>query len=104
MASKLTPPLRLPAPTIAGNTPLPHREHMTLLGQLLTGHDLPLRSRVAGTIVLLYAQRVSRIVRLTIDDVITDDDQALLRLGEPPSPVPPRSPSFCSPGSANGTT
>jgi integrase len=88
MASKLTRPLRLPAPAIVGNAPLPHRERMTLLGQLLAGHDLPLRSRVAGIIVLLYAQRVSRIVRLTIDDVITDGDQVLLRLGEPPSPVP----------------
>ncbi|MGH3711798.1 MAG: hypothetical protein ACRDRQ_27720 [Pseudonocardiaceae bacterium] len=39
-------------------------------------------------IVLLYAQRVSRIVRLTVDDVIRDGDQILLRLGEPPSPVP----------------
>jgi hypothetical protein len=30
-----------------------------LLGHLLAGHELPLRSRVAGVIVLLYAQRVS---------------------------------------------
>ncbi|MGH3755865.1 MAG: hypothetical protein ACRDRP_24920, partial [Pseudonocardiaceae bacterium] len=41
-----------------------------------------------GIIVLLYAQRLSRIVRLTIDDVIRDGDQVLLRLGQPPSPVP----------------
>ena len=43
---------------------------MALLGHLLTDHELPLRSRVAAVIVLLYAQRVSRIVRLTLDDVI----------------------------------
>jgi hypothetical protein len=59
-----------------------------LLGRLLTSHDLPLRSRVAAAIVLLYAQPVSRVVRLTIDDVLHDGDQVLLRLGEPPSPVP----------------
>jgi integrase len=88
MASKLTRPLRLPALTVIRNAPLPPRERMALLGHLLTGQDLPLRSRVAGIIVLLYAQRVSRIVRLTIDDVICDGDQLLLRLGEPPSPVP----------------
>jgi integrase len=88
MASKLTRPLRLPALTVIRNAPLPQRERMALLGHLLTGQDLPLRSRVAGIIVLLYAQRVSRIVRLTIDDVICDGDQLLLRLGEPPSPVP----------------
>ncbi|WP_337825184.1 hypothetical protein [Amycolatopsis sp. A1MSW2902] len=39
-------------------------------------------------IVLLYAQRLSRIVQLTVNDVICDGDQALLRLGDPPSPVP----------------
>jgi hypothetical protein len=37
---------------------------------------------------LLYAQRVNRIVRLTVDDLIRDGNQVLLRLGEPPSPVP----------------
>ncbi|MGH3847360.1 MAG: hypothetical protein ACRDS0_38960, partial [Pseudonocardiaceae bacterium] len=88
MASKLTPPLRLPPPTIARGDPLPQRERMALLGRLLTGHDLPLRPRIAGVIVLLYAQPLSRVARLTIDDVIRDQDQVLLRLGEPPSPVP----------------
>ncbi|WP_208024309.1 hypothetical protein [Amycolatopsis pithecellobii] len=55
---------------------------------MLVGHDLPLRSRAAGVIVLLYAQPLSRIVRLTVDDLGRDGDQVLLRLGEPPSPVP----------------
>jgi hypothetical protein len=88
MASRLTRPLRLPAPAIVRNAPLPQPERRVLLGNLLTDRDLPLRSRVAGVIVLLYAQQVSRIVRLTIDDVIRDGDQVLLRLGQPPSPVP----------------
>jgi hypothetical protein len=39
-------------------------------------------------ILLLYAQPVSRITRLTIDDVIRDGEQVLLRLGDPPTPVP----------------
>ncbi|QTI91091.1 hypothetical protein [Streptomyces sp. AgN23] len=47
-----------------------------------------MRLRVAGVIVLLYAQPLSRVVRLTLDDVIRDGDAVLLRLGEPPSPVP----------------
>ena len=37
---------------------------------------------------LVYAQPLSRVVRLTIDDVIHDGDQILLRLGDPPSPLP----------------
>ena len=47
-----------------------------------------MRLRAAGVIVLLYAQPVSRIVRLSADDVIRDGDAVLLRLGEPASPVP----------------
>jgi hypothetical protein len=38
--------------------------------------------------VLLYAQPVSCIVRLSVDDVIRDGDTVLLRLGDPASPVP----------------
>ncbi|WP_199193046.1 hypothetical protein [Amycolatopsis sp. BJA-103] len=88
MTSRLTRPLRLPGPSVKRNAPLPQSERIALLGHLLADHQLPLRSRVAGVIVLLYAQRLSRIARLTIDDVIRDGDQVLLRLGEPPSPVP----------------
>lgn len=59
-----------------------------LLGQILTDTDVPLRSRVAAGLVLLYAQPISRIVRLTIDDIVDDNNQILIRLGNPPSPVP----------------
>lgn len=64
------------------------RERISHLGRVLAGHELPLRPRVAAAILLLYAQPVTRIVRITTGDVIRDDDQVLLRLGEPPSPVP----------------
>ncbi|MFE7835943.1 hypothetical protein ACFU53_07750 [Streptomyces sp. NPDC057474] len=88
IASKLTRRFRLPAAVIRQASPLPQHERVDLLGRVLTDHDLPLRPRVAAAIVLLYAQPLSRVVRLTIDDVIHDDDQVLLRLGEPPTPVP----------------
>ncbi|MEV4281537.1 hypothetical protein [Actinoplanes xinjiangensis] len=58
---------------------------MALLGEVLTGRVDPLRSRAAAAILLLYAQPVTRI---TIDDIIRDGDQVLLRLGDPPSPMP----------------
>ncbi len=48
----------------------------------------PLRARVAESIVLLYTQPLSRVVRLTLDDITRAQQQPLLRLGEPPSPVP----------------
>lgn len=55
---------------------------------MLTDRTGPLRNRAAAAILLLYAQRVSRITRLTIDDIIRDGDQVLLCLGDPPSPMP----------------
>ena len=88
MASKLTRRFRLPAAVIRQAAPLQQRERMDLPGRVLTDHDPPLRSRVAAAIVLLYAQPLSRVVRPTVDDVVHDGDQILLRLGSPPSPVP----------------
>ncbi|MET8801036.1 hypothetical protein ABZV91_32285, partial [Nocardia sp. NPDC004568] len=86
--NKLTRRFRLPTVVIGPATPMPQHQRIDLLGRLLTEPDQPLRSRVASAIVLLYAQPVSRIVRLTLDDVINDSGTILLRLGEPPSPVP----------------
>ena len=37
---------------------------------------------------MLYAQPLTRITRLTIDDITTADGQMLIRLGEPSAPVP----------------
>ncbi len=67
---------------------MPERDRTALLGKVLTDEDAPLRSRAAAAILLLYAQPLSRITRLTIDDILRDGDQVLLRLGKPPSPVP----------------
>lgn len=86
--NKLTRRFRLPAAVTSRAAPLPEDQRVRLLGHVLTGRDLPLRSRVSAALVLLYAQPVARIVRLSIDDVTREGDQVFLRLGEPPSPVP----------------
>ncbi|MGV9862327.1 hypothetical protein [Rhodococcus koreensis] len=88
ISGKLTSRFRLPSAVIRPATPLPQHDRIALLGRLLTDDDQPLRSRAAAVIVLLYAQPLTRVVRLTVDDVIQDGDQILLRLGQPPSPVP----------------
>ena len=44
--------------------------------------------RVAACVLLLYAQPVTRIMTLTIDDIAVDDDGMTLKLGDPPAPVP----------------
>jgi integrase len=67
---------------------MPDQERTRNLGRVLAGHALPLRTRAAAAIVLLYAQPASRIVRLTVDDVTCEDGEVFLRLGDPPSPVP----------------
>ncbi|MGA5135193.1 hypothetical protein ACPCTO_35995 [Streptomyces olivoreticuli] len=86
--TKLTRRFRLSSPPIRRAAALSQQERLNLLGRLLTNDSLPLRSRVAAVTVLLYAHPCTRVVRLTIDDVVRDDGQALLRLGDPPSPVP----------------
>jgi len=88
MVTKLTGRFQLPMAATRHAAPLTGDERISHLGRVLTAQDLALQVRVAATIVLLYAQPVSRIVRLTLDDAIRDGDQVLLRLGEPPTPVP----------------
>ena len=87
-ASQVTRRFRLPLAAPGHAAPLTNSERISHLGHVLTDPGLPLQVRVAATIVLLYAQPLSRVVRLTLDDVIHDGTQVLLRLGEPPSPVP----------------
>ncbi|MEV0492257.1 tyrosine-type recombinase/integrase [Streptomyces atratus] len=50
--------------------------------------SLPLRSRIVAALVLVYAQPVSRIVRLTTDDITDDGSTISVCLGDPPSPLP----------------
>ena len=53
-------------------------------------------TRVAALLLLLFAQPVSTLLRLTIHDLVEHDDgQLLLRLGSPPTPVPNPSPRCC---------
>ncbi|MFE5595626.1 helix-turn-helix domain-containing protein [Streptomyces sp. NPDC056549] len=80
--------LFIPAQRISRRPALSEDERLAALGRLLTDTDVPMRLRVAGVIVLLYAQPLTRIVRLTIDDVLHDGETTLLRLGEPASPIP----------------
>jgi integrase len=86
--NKLTRRFTLPSAQTGQAAPLTHARRIELLGQILTNGDAPTRSRTAAGLLLLYAQPVSRIVRLTLDDLIQDDDQVFIRLGDPPSPVP----------------
>ncbi|MFV5997963.1 hypothetical protein ACNPQM_37710 [Streptomyces sp. NPDC056231] len=80
--------LSIPAVKATRRAALSEDERLDALGRLLTDPDTPKNLRVAGVIVLLYAQPLTRIVWLTVDDVMHDGRAVLLHLGEPASPVP----------------
>ena len=81
--------LALPPLRPARSAPvLTAQARMDLLRWALTDDQAPVRTRAAACLLLLFAQPVSRIVRLTTDDLIRQDGHLLLRLGEPPVPVP----------------
>jgi hypothetical protein len=56
--------------------------------RLLHDDTLPHADRVAGLLVLLYAQQVSTLTRLTITDVTVDGSAVRLRLGRAPIELP----------------
>ncbi|MGW0538701.1 hypothetical protein [Streptomyces sp. NPDC003032] len=86
--SKHMPKVAVPHRSTSNPAPLAQHQRLTLLRQLVTRDDTPLQDRVAAVLVLLYAQPLTRIAQLTIDDVLQEDDEVLVRLGDPPSPVP----------------
>lgn len=68
--------------------PLDQDARWNLACQLLHDNTLPTADRVAGLLVLLYAQTASSIVRLTTSHVTTNDDGVLLSLGARPIRLP----------------
>jgi integrase len=88
MADQLIPRLKLPAQQQRKGAPASQRRRLELIRRAVTNDQLPLRARVTACLMLLYAQPVSRLARLTIDDIIRQDGQVLIRLGDPPAPVP----------------
>ncbi|WP_431921607.1 hypothetical protein [Nonomuraea jabiensis] len=61
---------------------------LTLIRRAVTTVGAPLPVRVAVCIMLLYAQPLTGISRLTIDDILDQNGEVLLKLGDPPTPVP----------------
>lgn len=54
----------------------------------MTGTSLALPFRVAGILMLLYAQPLSRVCRLRRADIDTSDGSVTVRLGDSPAPLP----------------
>jgi hypothetical protein len=95
ITSQNLPKLSFARPRFTTGEALTQSDRVALLRRFVTDDDStanadsPLRTRVAACIMLLYAQPVTRIMTITIDDIVVDDDRAVfLRLGDPPTPVP----------------
>jgi hypothetical protein len=81
-----------PTPARRQRPPISQQRRLSWTRRALTDDSIDLRTRVAAGLLLLFAQPITRIVRLTVDDVLhhgQEDGQGVyLRLGDPPAPVP----------------
>jgi hypothetical protein len=68
--------------------PLHPHERLRLIRRLLDDESLDLSDRVAGCLLLLFAQPVSRLVLLTKDDVQDRDGRLFISLGREPLLLP----------------
>lgn len=85
----LAPRLRLPPVPIYEAEPLTQHERIAWLRRILQDEKIDQLERVAVALLLLYAQPLERITRLTVQDFSHDDKGGLtIRLGTPPAPVP----------------
>jgi len=89
MRNQLLTPVTIPHQITTNPTPISQTQRLATIRRLLTEDDIPLFTRVAATLMLLYAQPLTRIMRLSIDDVRHQDNEASIRLGDPPTPIPP---------------
>jgi hypothetical protein len=89
IAGKRLPRLHLPPRKASTPAPISARERLELIRRIHDGDGMDLTERVAGLLVLLYAQPLTKVTRLTIDDVtVCEDGETVIRLGDPPAPVP----------------
>src|SRR5690606_11835056 len=89
MASRRIPALDVATVPRYELEPITQQQRLDLLRRLAVDDTIALPARVIGSLVLLYAQPLSRIRTLTVDDITTDDHSEVhIGLGPPPSPVP----------------
>jgi integrase len=88
MRNKLLTSVTLPHHDTRNPAPISQKQRLDALRRLLTDDDIPLLTRVSAILILLYAQPLTRILRLTVDDVTQQDGEVSIRLGDPPIPVP----------------
>lgn len=70
------------------NRSLTQQQRLAWLRELLTGDSETLPYRVAGTLLLLFAQPLTRIAALPTSAIATTDNDVQISLGREPIPVP----------------
>jgi hypothetical protein len=89
ISQRLNPNLRFAATRWTGPAgPLDQEERWHQAKRLLHDDNLDTDDRVAGLLLLLYAQRPATISRLTVDDIDTNDDTVTLSFGSVPIVLP----------------
>ncbi|MEE2062356.1 hypothetical protein [Rhodococcus artemisiae] len=63
-------------------------KRLALLADLLENEEIPLFCRAAAILFLLYGQPITRLVRLTINDITTNVDVTEILLGDHPVLIP----------------
>ncbi len=83
-------PLTIPTTSAVTGTVMHPDQRLALLDQLLHDDTLELTDRVSGCLLLAYAQPLSRIAALTLDQIGRDDDGrvATIRFGNDPIELP----------------
>lgn len=75
--------LEFPAGRKNGTTPVvPVHDRVELARRLLHEQGIETRDRVAGVLVVIFAQPVTKIASLTIDDVAINEQTVAIRLGQ----------------------
>jgi hypothetical protein len=80
--------LDIPAPPRATGAAISQDQRWALAGRLLHDTTLDATDRVAGSLLLLYGQPLSRIAVLTTSQVTSRDSEVLIRLGRHDAPLP----------------
>ncbi|MEV2226889.1 hypothetical protein AB0E01_44730 [Nocardia vinacea] len=86
--AKLVRRLHIPHQDPRSPAPISQQQRLGLIRRLVTDDAIKLPTRVAALLMLLYAQPITRVLRLTTGDVLDSGTEVSIRLGDPPSPVP----------------
>ncbi|MFG1879515.1 hypothetical protein ACGFIV_32245 [Sphaerisporangium sp. NPDC049003] len=88
LTNRVMPKLTIPTPRSQASAPISARQRLDLIRRLTEDDSLELRDRIVALLVLLFAQDVVKITRLTLDDIVGDGDQISIKLGTDPTPIP----------------